>query len=126
MRLGTVRLFRQDAARSASSDSIGDQASRGSPDKAKLSAARGKSPELLPPLRGPPPSRGRLFCSWEAPCESMKLRFSPHLHAELVLHKESVYHFTAPWFRVNFARFEQNFNSGRRTMFCYPFELTKR
>ena len=55
----------------------------------------------------------------------MQFRLSPHSHAELVLHKESVYHLTAPWFRVNFVRYEQNFNSGRRTMFSFSLELTK-
>ena len=34
--------------------------------------------------------------------------------------------FTAPWFRVNFVRYEQNFNSGRSMMFCFSAELTKR
>ena len=58
--------------------------------------------------------------------ESMQICFSMRLHAALVLHKKSVYHFNAPWFRVNFVRYEQNFNSGRRMMFCFSLELTKR
>ena len=39
--------------------------------------------------------------------------------------EKSVNRKNAPWFRVNFVRYEQNFNSGRRKKFLFISELTK-
>ena len=39
---------------------------------------------------------------------------------------KSVNRENAPWFRVNFVRYEQNFHSGRRKKFWREAEVTKR
>ena len=77
----------QDAARSASSDSVRGPSVAWDPRQSQtlgdsyfFSVWRG--------VEGAAPYSG----SWEVSCESMQFRLSPYLHAELVLHKESVYH----------------------------------